>query len=69
MNLAIAKMQRRDEIIGDALGAQIMQNRIIHEAIGIGESLPQRLADSSATARMVPSAIAATANSACDTFL
>src|SRR5580704_12425 len=37
MNLAVGEAQRRDHVVGDALGAQVVQDRIVHLTIGIGE--------------------------------
>ena len=44
MHLAVAEMQRRHEIIGDAFGAQLVQDAVVHHAIRIGEPAAERLA-------------------------
>ena len=41
MKLAIGKVQRRDDVIGHALVAQVVEHRKIHRAIGIGDMAPQ----------------------------
>ena len=44
VNVAVGEAQRRDHVVGDALGAQVVQDRIIKRAIGIGEPAAKRLA-------------------------
>ena len=44
VNLAVGEAQRRDHVIGNALGAQVVQDRIIKRTIGIGEPAAKRLA-------------------------
>ena len=44
MHLAAGEMQRRHDIIGDAFIAQVVQDRVVHHAVRIGESPPKGLA-------------------------
>jgi hypothetical protein len=44
MHLAAGEMQRRHNVIGDAFVAQVVQDRVVHHAVWIGESPPKGLA-------------------------
>ncbi|HTO62451.1 MAG TPA: hypothetical protein VMM15_14480, partial [Bradyrhizobium sp.] len=44
MHLPAGEMQRRPEIIGDAFLAQVVKDRIVDNAVWIGESPPKGLA-------------------------